>query len=470
MVVLGAFAAGSRSAIGPQAPGAVPTASATASVAAPSWTGFGGGPGRSGEGPAQPSLARERTAWSATLDGLVYASPVGAAGLVVAATENDSVYALEALTGRVRWRVHVGEPVAGHELSCGDIDPSGITSTPVIDEKAGLVYVVGLVQPAHHQLFALELGSGRIRFQRGADRPGANPLAEQQRGALTISRGNVYIPYGGLLGDCSNYRGSVVGVRADGGGELMSWTVPAPRRGGIWAAAGPLVDTATGDLLVATGNTDSTTDFDFGNAVVRLSPDLKLLDWFAPTNWAQLNRGDTDLGSASPGSLGNGLLLQVGKDGVGYALRADHLGQLGGSVISYQVCRSGGGGSSGGTAFAGGLAYVPCGDGMAAIHYVGSSLRVHWRSAERVNLGPPVIAYGAVWSISAVEGTLYGFDPASGATTHRISMGGRQTAHFVEPAAIDGLLLVPIQNRIAALGPATGASAPAATTSSSPSR
>src|SRR3569833_28970 len=65
--------------------------------------------------------------WSATLDGAVYGQPLVIGDRVFAATENDSVYALDAATGAVAWSAHVGTPVRRSSLPCGNIDPLGIT-------------------------------------------------------------------------------------------------------------------------------------------------------------------------------------------------------------------------------------------------------------------------------------------------------------------------------------------------------
>jgi hypothetical protein len=72
--------------------------------------------------------------------------------------------------------------------------------------------------------------------------------------------------------------------------------------------------------------------------VIRLSPDLKVLDWFAPSNWAVRNALDADLGSTGPALLGHGLVFQIGKQGTGFLLHADYLGQIGGQAYSVPIC------------------------------------------------------------------------------------------------------------------------------------
>src|SRR5439155_11133647 len=83
-------------------------------------------------------------------------------GRVVVATANDTVYSLDASDGTIEWKMHLGEPVPASSLPCGNVSPVGITSTPVTDATAGLVYAVGMVQPGQHLLFVLELSTGRL--------------------------------------------------------------------------------------------------------------------------------------------------------------------------------------------------------------------------------------------------------------------------------------------------------------------
>ena len=120
------------------------------------WTTYQGDPARSGVA-AGPSLADVRHAWtSAKLDGTIYPEPLAIGARVITATENDTVYALDAATGAVVWSRHVGMPVDSATLPCGNIVPtSGITATPVVDPATGVLYVAAFLSPARHELFAL---------------------------------------------------------------------------------------------------------------------------------------------------------------------------------------------------------------------------------------------------------------------------------------------------------------------------
>jgi outer membrane protein assembly factor BamB len=397
--------------------------------------------GRSGVDPKAPAAGTVAKAWtSPNLDGTVYAEPLVVGDRVIAATEGDMVYALAASTGAVLWSTHLGTPMDGSALPCGNIDPSGITGTPVIDPAAGLVWVVAFVQPGRHDLVSLDLASGRVRSRRAADPPGANPLEEQERGALTRAAGTVYVPYGGLYGDCGGYHGFVVGFPETGSGASRSWQVPTQREGGLWAPSGPVIG-PNGDVYVTTGNAQSTSAFDEGNSVVRLSPGLQQQDVFAPANWADLSASDSDLGSVSPTFVPGGLVFQVGKAGVGYLLSASHLGGIGGELFSAPVCDA----AFGGTAVSGSRVFVPCRDGLVALD-VGSGPRfgVAWRH-QGAGAGSPVVAGGVVWVVDT-DGRLWGLDQSNGRVRASENLGG--VTHFPSLAIGGGQLFVPTGARI----------------------
>src|SRR3954468_3353144 len=269
-----------------------------------------------GQGP-NPDALKQHWA-SPQLDGLVYAEPLVVGDLVIAATEGDSVYALHKDNGQIAWRSQLGRPMRANQLPCGNVDPSGITGTPVVDTGSKTVYVVAFVQPGRHELVALDLATGDVKSRRPAD-PSDSPLVLQERGALTIANGFVYVPYGGLFGDCGQYHGWVVASRLDGSGPLTSFQVPVAREGGLWAPPGPSVD-EQGNLYVALGNADPEPGTNYGNSVLRVTPDLKLADAFIDPDTEALNRGDVDLGSLSPALLDGGLAFQAGKAGKGYLL------------------------------------------------------------------------------------------------------------------------------------------------------
>ena len=175
-----------------------------ASACATSWPMYHGNAARTGDDRFDRRLLPIKPAWSTQLDGAVYGQPLVWSRRVLAVTENDTVYALDGHDGHVLWSRHLGSPMRNvvAQVGCGNIDPLGITSTPVIDTKTHTIFVVGAIQDAnkviHHQLFGLDVATGAVRVSANADPGGVqNPLLIQQRAALALSKGRVFIGYGG---------------------------------------------------------------------------------------------------------------------------------------------------------------------------------------------------------------------------------------------------------------------------------
>ena len=112
---------------------------------------------RSGHDTVDPSVKSlsAKAAWDDdSLDGGVYAEPLVYGATVYVATENDSVYAIAAGSGKVLWHLHVGTSVSTSVVDsaptlnagCGDIDPLGITGTPVIDAATEEIFVAEELQ------------------------------------------------------------------------------------------------------------------------------------------------------------------------------------------------------------------------------------------------------------------------------------------------------------------------------------
>src|SRR5713101_7628155 len=226
--------------------------------------------------------------FNAAVSGHVYAQPLyrrapgSSSGMLLVATEDNKVHALDAGTGRELWQRAVGKPVARSVLGCGNIDPLGITGTPVIDEAGEALYLDAMVESAsgpRHRIFALSLNDGAVLPGWPVDvtqalearRQSFNARDQNQRGALTILDGAVYVPFGGHFGDCGQYHGWVLGVSLKDPQKLTSWATRG-RGGGIWAPGGISSDGRS--LFVATGNTLSVTSWSDGQGVFRLAPDL----------------------------------------------------------------------------------------------------------------------------------------------------------------------------------------------------
>ncbi len=420
----GAAGAGGRS-TGP-APSArtIPASSAAAgdtghaAYPAAAWGQFGNSAAKTGAASSAAAAGHLSVAWRASLDGAVYGQPLVIGNRVVAATENDSLYALNEDTGQVAWRTHLGSPVPLTDLPCGDIDPLGITGTPAYDRDNGLVYAVAELAGYRHVLFGLSVSSGAVMVVRDIPAPDGQPRYDQQRPAVTIEDGRVYVTFGGLAGDCGPYTGSVVGVPVSGAGALVSYRVPTRKGGAIWGTAGPVAGPG-GTLYISAGNGAATgRTFDGSDSVTALTPGLKRTGIFAPVTWGQDNANDLDLGSTQPALLPGGMLLTTGKRGTGYLLRAAHLGGVGGQIASGDVCKA-----FGAAAVSGTTVYEPCPGGLTAVSTAGGRLRVRWRGPGGAS-GSPATGGGAVWVNNIKAGILYELNPATGAVRDSVRLGG----------------------------------------------
>ena len=224
---------------------------------------------RSGVSVSSPVPGVVRQSWTASVDGAVYAQPLVVGSEVIVATENDSVYALSASSGAVMWTRHLASPVTAG-LPCGNINPSGIAGTPVANPATGRLWVVTSAahRPPRHTLWELDLATGRTLWQRPIDVTGSDPQAQQQRGALALLGSRVYVPLGGLYGDCSDYKGRVVGATPLrlGAGGLVYHAEPAP---GGHLGSGRRECTPHGSLYVATGNGTPYNQVDDSDSVLR---------------------------------------------------------------------------------------------------------------------------------------------------------------------------------------------------------
>jgi outer membrane protein assembly factor BamB len=421
--------AGSQPATGPAA-----TASPTA-AAATDWPVYHANAARTGSVPGLPRAGPLGIAWTRRLDGAVYGQPLVIGGLVVAATENDSVYGLDRASGAIRWRRHVGTPVPLSALPCGNIDPLGITGTPAYDPRTRLVYAVAEQAGFRHVLYGFSL-DGQVKVVRDLPAPDGHPRYDQQRPALAIAGGRVYVAFGGLFGDCGPYIGSVVGVPLSGHGALLSYRVPTAREGAIWGTGGPTLG-PHGALYVSVGNGAATGgQYDGSDSVLALSPGLSRTGFFAPSSWAADNANDLDLGSMSPAVLADGSIVADGKRGTAYLLDGGHLGGIGGQRAQARVCPA-----FGGPSVRGSVAYIPCAEGgMAAVDTAGGRLRVLWRGPASA-AGSPVIGGGAVWVTGIDSGTLYELDPSTGQVRQQIGLGSA-LPHFASPSLSGDLVFV----------------------------
>ena len=344
------------------------------------WTTYHRDAARTGVAPASPAAGPLAIAWRRHLDGAVYGQPLVVGGLVIAATEGDTVYGLDRATGQVRWHVSLGTPVPLSALPCGDIDPLGITGTPVYDPATGLVYAVAETTGFHHILAGIAVPSGKLLFQRDVPTPDGHPRDDQQRAALALDRRP------GLRGVRRAGRrlrplpGSVNGIpatRARADGVLPGADGQGRRHVGGGRPGGRPVRHHLRQRGQRGGHRPALGRQRLGHrAHPRPAPHRDL----RPAHLARGQRQRPRSGVLSaPRLLSDGSMLTVGKRGTGYLLNASHLTGVGSQVAQAPVCPA-----YGGMAVAGQVVYVPCeGGGMAAVDTSGNKITVLWRGPPR---------------------------------------------------------------------------------------
>ena len=287
--------------------------------------------------------------WSFRADGWVDAQPLYVSNLVIpghgthnvlyVATENDSVYALDAKTAAVLWHVSLapaGE-TASDDRGCAQISPvMGITSTPAIflnaTKSGGLLYIVAMTKDNtgqyHQRLHAISLVSG-------AEQPGSpveitgtypsvgvnssngvvtfDPASYKSRPAVLLLNGVVYVSFSSNC-DLPPYNGWIMAYAGSGLQQLSVLNVTANgQAGALWGGGGGPAADANGNiyLMVANGTFDPQLDAsgfphrgDFGNSFLKLAfheNKLSVADYFAPYNAADGPFSeDIEIGSSSP--------------------------------------------------------------------------------------------------------------------------------------------------------------------------
>ncbi len=328
-----------------------------------------------------------------TVDGKVDAQPLYVSHLVVsgsahnavfAATEHDSIYAFDADTGSVLWKVSL--LAAGETLSdthgCSQVSPEiGVTATPVIDRGAGthgILYVVAMSKDAtsnyHQRLHALDLTTG-VELLGGpaeiaADFPTAvggmttfNPGQYEERAGLLLLNGTIYTSWTSHC-DQAPYFGWIIAYA----GSTLSRTAVlnvAPNSGGIgpaiWMSGGAPAADSAGNIYLLTGNGAFEPELDangfpknqdYGNSFLKISTaggSLRIADYFAMHNEVAESAADQDLGSGGAMLLPDltdssntvrHLVVGAGKDGNIYVVNRDSMGKFdssGNSQIWQQV-------------------------------------------------------------------------------------------------------------------------------------
>jgi hypothetical protein len=431
------------------------------------------------------------------------------------ATENDSVYAVDAdsvsgTTASVLWRTTAhpaGEtPLTTADTGCGYLNPVGIMSTPVIDRARNAIYVVASSRDSagttHHRLHALDLTNGSELFGgpteitatfpgKGGNSNGTTVTflanRQQQRAALLESGGNIYTAWSGYYGDCGNYSAWVIAYSA----ATLTQTgaidlVPNSRGAGIWLGGGGPAADASGNVYLPTGNafggnTPGISN-DYGDTFVKLgaSAPLTVTDYFAPMNAIADDSTDADMGSAAAlllpdlvdsGSVTRHLAVVAGKDGAMFVVDRDNMGQY--SAIAnnvYQEFASDGHENFSSPVYFNGSVYIgPSGLPLKAFSVSQAKLSSPPTSQTAFSFGsngtvPSASANGTangiVWALDRESRTLYAYDAADLTKvlyTSSQAAGSRDSfsnvgGHFITPMVANGRVYFGIGSTVAVFG------------------
>jgi hypothetical protein len=271
----------------------------------------------------------------------------GTHDIVYVTTVNNSVYAFDANDAEAAapiWHVNFGLPANMHSADFGCLDINGqmgIIGTPVIDKLRGVLYVValtraGAVTGPHtgytQRLHALDLATGADLPESpvAIQAPDFNALMQNQRPALMLANGMEYIGYASHC-DKEPYHGFLMAYDAKTLAQMAAFnSSPTGSEASFWQSGqGPAADDE-GNVYAVTGNGSWDGVRNLSESFLKFNPQLKLLDWFTPTNHFALDKADNDLNSSGATLIpGTHLVVGGGKEGVLYTLDTRKLGHLG---------------------------------------------------------------------------------------------------------------------------------------------
>ncbi|MBV9647480.1 MAG: PQQ-binding-like beta-propeller repeat protein [Candidatus Eremiobacteraeota bacterium] len=356
-------------------------------------------------------------------------------------------YGIDAGSGAVLWRF----PTHGPKITA---------SSPVLDPDGRHLYVPGVDGRVHK----LDAASGiEVKASGFPLLITRMPDVEKDASALNLANGFLYAVTSGYLGDAGPYVGHVVTVRLrDGQTHVLNTLCSninrllldrsydpnsaascSSVRSGIWSRSGVVVDPdpkLRGRVYVATGNGPFDGKRNWGDSVLALNPDgSRIEDSFTPSDYAELENTDLDLGSTAPALLPPQahsraplMAVQGGKSHVLYLLDRTHLGGVGGALSQFSlpyemfsapaVWRD-----AHGTTWIY-LGFLPESHsvmGLTVQNDAGAKSRLHEAWSKEVGATSPVVANGIVFV--AGDGALSALDAQTGAllwSSTRPSAGG----------------------------------------------
>jgi hypothetical protein len=443
---------------------AIPSPSHAPTVRLLDWPEFGLNPQRSDVSALSTGITAANLAHmhrvTVNLPGTVDSSPIyshqaSVAGethsVVLVTTTYGKTLALDATSGRILWTF----TPPGYSRWAGSAQIT--TTSPLADPAGTFVYAASPNGLIHKLSIATgsEAGGWPVSITRDATH-------EKLAAALNIAGRHLLVATGGYIGDAPPYQGHVVTIdRASGRIASVFNALCSNRRSvivpsscpasdsAILSRGGAVVEPGGRRLLLSTGNGPWNGKTNFGDSVIELSlPNLRFRQAFTPTNQAELNESDTDLGSSAPVLLGRDRVLIAGKDGLMRVLLLSRLdghapaspNRLGGEVQRLPL-------PGGGELFTAPAVWT---QGKAVTVFVGAEhataayalirgrlLRV-WQNS---NPGTsPVLAGGLLYVYDPSSGGINVYKPRSG---HPIAKLPGSSGHWNSPIVLDGHVVEP---------------------------
>ena len=450
----------------------------------------------------------------------LYASNVsvpsnGSHNLLIAVTENNTIYVFDADSGSIVWQksmLQSGE-TASDDRGCGQVSPKmGITSTPVIDRSRGpngAIYLVAMSKNGstyHQRLHALDLATGGELFSgpkeiqatfpgTGDNTDGTNvvfdPKQYKERMGLLVMNGVIYTAWASHC-DFGPYTGWVMGHNAD---TLTPTSVlnvvPNGSLGAFWSSGGGVAADPQGNIYLLTGNGDFGTSLNasgfpsnknFGNAFLKISTtggQLAVADYFEMSNGVSESNADQDLGSGGAMVLPNftdgggqtrHLVVGAGKDQNIYLLSRDNMGKFNSSSNNIYQQLSGalpGGIWSVPAYFNNQVYYGPVSHTLMAFTVSNAKLSTSPSAQSNNSFGypgtsPSVSANGTsngiVWAVENSGATLHAYNATNLNELYNSNQAANNRDHFgsgnkfITPTIVNGKVFIGTQNSVAVFG------------------
>jgi outer membrane protein assembly factor BamB len=380
------------------------------------------------------------------LEGTVDASPIYLHGVTVSGAAHDAFFvtttygktiALDADDGSILWTYTPPD----YDSWAGTYQSTN--ATPVADPDRHFIYASspdGYIQK-------LAVADGGAAWRTAIT---VLPGRERVSASLNYFNGRVIATTGGYFDD-PPYQGHVVLIDGGSGRLVKVWNSLCSHRpnlldprtcpesdSAIWGRAGAVVDVQTGHIFVATGNGRWNGKTYWGDATVELDAELGLVGSYTPRDTNDLDQKDLDLGSTSPVLLGDGYLLQGGKDG---RIRLLSINQMridpprrGGEIQVVSTPSGNGLFTAPAVAHTAHGVWVFAADdyGTAAWLFRDGRLHERWRN-QRPGTSP--VAAGGLLYVNNPRGGLHVYEPDSGADVATLDC---RSGHWNSPIVADG--------------------------------